>query len=133
MAALGIDLGCVFASNSADLDPTGIEVSGRTCLAQAIARRLLTPRGRLLDDPNYGFDVAGYMGDDLSTSDLAQIRAGIENECVKDERVEGATAELTLAANGTLLINVTLSDADGPFTLVLAVSAVSVSILSVGQ
>lgn len=120
----GRDLGGV-----SDIDPTGLEVSGRTALAQAIARRLITPRGRLLDDANYGFDLTQFANDDLAPSDYARIRAGIEAECLKDERIFAVTASVTLTAN-VLVVTVALTDADGPFTLVLGVSSVTATILS---
>jgi phage baseplate assembly protein W len=127
MAELGRDLSCL-----QDLDATGLEVSGRTVLAQAVLRRLITPRGRLIDDANYGFDLTQFIDDDLGPADLARIRAGIEAECLKDERVAVVTAKVTLTA-GVMVVTVNLTDSAGPFTLVVAVSAITATILSVGQ
>lgn len=105
-------------------------VTGRTALAQAILRRLITSRGGLIGYPNYGFDLTRYLNDDISPLGLAQIRSGVEAECIKDERCIAASAIVTLSAVGLLIVNLKLTDAQGPFQLVLAVSDVSVSILT---
>jgi phage baseplate assembly protein W len=104
-------------------------VSGRTLLAQAAYRRLITPRGSLPDDQNYGFDVTALIDDDLQPGDLALIQTGIQNELIKDERIVKASATCVLSSVGQLTISITLSDANGPFVLVLAATAVSVTIL----
>lgn len=121
----GTDISCVN-----DFAPDGRITSGRHLIAEAIARRLITPRGRLIDDPNYGLDLTGFTYDDMSAGDIAAMRAGIEAECLKDERLTAATATASLAL-GILTIGLTLTDGIGPFALVLSVSATTISILSV--
>jgi phage baseplate assembly protein W len=126
MADLGHDLSCIN-----DLSPDMAETSGRLVLAQGIARRLSTPRARLLDDPNYGFDLTQYVNDDLTKADIGRIQAGAQAECLKDERVLAAVVTIIVTAEGALVATVVLQDGEGPFTLVLAVSAVTVSLLTV--
>lgn len=121
---LGTDLSCL-----TDLTATMSTVSGRRLLAEAIARRLQTPRGGLLKHPDYGFDLAGHINDDINASDIAVISSGVEAECLKDERVISATCACTFAVN-TLTVVVTITDADGPFVLILAATAVSVTLVS---
>lgn len=123
----GTDLSCV-----ADLDPNGTAVSGRLLLGQALARRLSTPRGRLLEDANYGFDLRQFLDSDLAPVDYAAIRTGVEAECLKDERILSAQATVTLT-NNVLLVSVVLQDGTGPFPLVLATTNVTTTLLSVGQ
>ena len=103
--------------------------TGRRGLGEAMARRLQTPRGRLIKHPNYGYDLTEELGDDISTADLARIASSVEEECLKDERVLSCTAVVTFLA-GVLTVVITLADAAGPFVLVLSVSAVSVTIVS---
>lgn len=126
MADLGTDLACV-----SDLSPTMATVSGRRALAEAIARRLQTPRGRLLRYPDYGFDLAGEINGDVDATQIASIKDGVEAECLKDERVLAASAVVTYTGD-TLTVVITLTDAQGPFVLVLAVSGVTVTLLSAG-
>ena len=122
----GSDLACV-----ADLDPAMSEVSSAKNVAQSLARRLTTPRGRLIDDPNYGFDLTQYLNDDVSPADLARIKAQAEAECLKDERVASATFTMTMPANGVAIVTIVTTGSAGPFTLVLSVTSVTATILSV--
>jgi phage baseplate assembly protein W len=105
-------------------------VSGRRALIESLARRLDTPRGRLIDDPNYGTSLPGEVNDDLSQADIARIQAATTAECLKDERVVDATSDATFV-NGVLTLNLEITDGQGPFPLTLAVSAVTVEILQV--
>lgn len=114
-----------------DLDPYGAVVSGTLVVAQACARRLSTPRGRVIDDPNYGFDLTQYINDDVNSSSLAALRAGTVSECLKDERVLTATCDAVLSRSGILTVTIKITTSDGPFTLVLSVSQTSVNVLSV--
>lgn len=128
MADLGTD---VFAVT--DLDPAFRLVSGRMAHAQAIARRLGTPRGdlaRIGDDPDYGTDLRAYVGSDVGPRVVFEVQSLVEREALKDERTLSATATVT-AAGGALMVAVRLADARGPFSLVLAVSDVTVSVLKV--
>ena len=126
MTDFGTDFSCV-----ADCaDDFGL-ATGRTVVAQAIARRFMTPRGRLIGDANYGFDLTGYVNDDLSSADLSRIASGCEAEAVKDERVISASVTVTLSVAGLLLVTCVLDTAAGPFTLVLSVTAVTVEVLKV--
>ena len=121
----GIAISCVVG-----LDPTGMMVSGRRCLIEALARRLVTPPGRLLDDPDYGFDLMGEINDDLTPAEINEIAGSIDTEFLKDERVIASSTTSTFNyTTGVLLLNTTLTDGVGPFSLVLAASAVTVTIL----
>ena len=128
MVDFGTDLSCV-----KDCTEDMAEVTGRTGLAQAVARRYITPRGRLIDDPNYGFDLTEYVNDDLSPADIARIQAGAEAEAVKDERVEDAQVSLVVTTAGTMIVTVVLTDAKGPFTLVMSVTSTTVQLLTVDK
>jgi hypothetical protein len=123
----GTDLSCVF-----DLDPMGAMVTGRTLLSQALIRRISTPRGRLLDDPNYGFDVTDALGDDVTAADVAQIGSGMDSEFLKDERVVSSVTVVTFA-RGILNTTSTITDGTGPFSLVLSIDKVTGQILQAGQ
>lgn len=113
-----------------DLDPTFALRSGRAVVGEAVARRLSTPRGSLPYDDDYGFDLRELLGASLSPADVSRVQSAIVAEAEKDERVRGARAQLTFApTSGTFTCSLLLDLADGPFSLVLAVSAVSVEVL----
>ena len=108
-------------------------VSGNRAVAEAIARRLQTPRGGLIDDPNYGYDLTAFLDADITAPVLASIQSQVNAECVKDQRVTSATSTVTLTVAGLLIVTIALTTAFGPFSLVLSVSAVAenpVTILS---
>lgn len=107
-------------------------VSGRRALGESVARRLQTPRGRLIDDPNYGHDLTGELNDDVTHADIARMSSSIEAECLKDERVLAAAAAVTFSA-GVLVVTITLTDGAGPFVLVLKVTSLTLELLTVGN
>lgn len=126
MADFGTDISAVD-----DLDRDFTLVSGETTLAQALARRLQTPRGGLFYDPDYGYDVRELLLESLTAARISQAQAAISAECVKDERVVTATAAITFnAAEESLTIEVEIETADGTFDLVLSVDNVTVELLS---
>lgn len=114
-----------------DLDPTFALITGPRVIAEAVARRLMTPRGGGLHyDLAYGYDVRSLLNGSFSNAQIAAIGGEIEQEVLKDERVLAASVTMRFTqATGSLLITIALTAADGPFTLVLDVTAVSVSIL----
>lgn len=62
---------------------------------------------------------------------LPAIASAVRIEALKEERVASAVATAALGADGRLVITLSCATADGPFELVLAVSALSVDLLSV--
>lgn len=123
----GTTLSCVtdFASDARTV--TGFMVVG-----EAIARRWSTPRGRLIAYPNYGFDLQQYVNADMSPRDIAGLRAGAEAEAEKDERVEKCKVAAALeTSTGILTLSAIVQTAKGPFTLVVAVSSVTLDLISV--
>lgn len=123
----GSDLDCV-----TDLSATMNETSGLHMLAEALVRRLITPRGTLIDDANYGFDVRQYLGADLSPADVVRVGSGIDTELVKDERVIVSKTTISLTQPfGILNINTIVTPSAGPtFPFVLVVSQVTALLLT---
>lgn len=134
MTTLGTDIATpVSAEGLLDLDPTFALCTSRVQLAQAIGRRITTRRGTLAwigDDPDYGVDVRDYLGSDASAQSAFRVAAMVDAEVLRDERVLACKTTATVT-DGTLTLSLRLADADGPFRLVLAVSAVTVDLLKV--
>ena len=112
---LGTDFGGVD-----DIDNNLTPVSGRLCLAQAIARRWITDPGELFYAPDYGAGLLRYVSG--STDNVSTLPARLENEARKDERVEDCKVSVDLV-NETLRVDGRIIDAVGPFNLVLILSA----------
>lgn len=128
MTIFGDDIAC---------DPeTGIPatfelVSGRTTLVQAILRRFQTRRGTLVDDPDYGLDLTDWVGKRTDTAQLLAWQQALQAEARKDQRVRSARARLTTLPSGVLRFTLALETSEGPFSLTVQVSEVSVDLLSV--
>jgi phage baseplate assembly protein W len=118
-------------SQHVDFTEDFAEVSGRTLLIQAICRRLITPRGALIDDIDYGSDVTRYCNDDIDPRDVGAIAAEIDAEIVKDERVKSSSTTATLDDEGMLITESQIVDLAGPFKLTLSVTSVTVELLGV--
>ncbi len=127
MSDLGTDIA---TPGGLDLDPSFALAYGYRALGEALARRIETRRGSLIDDPQYGTDVRARINDNLDARGLAEIAIAIVNEWQKDERVFLARVTCTLAA-GVLRIVGTVQTATGTFRLVLSVDAVTVTLLTV--
>lgn len=116
---------------------TGRYVSGLRLVAEALYRRLRTPRGTLQggeEEQNYGLDLLDLLGSivDPNGSAAAALPAQIQAECLKDERVTDVTATVAQVKNGTVVswtVTIAVTTGAGPFTFVLGVSSVSVDFL----
>lgn len=112
-----------------------VQTNWKTVVGQRIARMLMTPRGALAYAPNRGTDVRGRLNATISASEVASIRREIEAECLKDEAISSAGADVTYvqaARSLTITLALTVKDQDEPLSLVLAISAVTTALLSTG-
>jgi hypothetical protein len=106
------------------------EVTGRPLLIEALLRRLVTPRGALLGDRDYGTDVREWLNDDVDVAGAARLGAAIGAELAKDQRVRSASATASFIDN-VLTAVITIVDADGPFKLTVAIDQVDLKLLGV--
>ncbi len=123
-------------SCTTDLTMPSIMVTGFRIVAEAIIRRWLTPRGGLLEDPSYGYDLTDAIGEDVGPSDLARMSQAAAEEAQKDQRVRACYVTMGLINTGdnpTLSVQARVETADGPFTLVAAVTNVTVTLLQVNS
>lgn len=111
------------------LDPLMAEITGPRVVLEACARRLMTRRGILRGSPEYGYDLTTRIGARVSAVGRERMKAAIEEELEKDERVQRARVVKFTAASGTYQLTIGIILATGAFTLVLAVDAVTVEIL----
>lgn len=127
----GTDLATIVnTSGDLDLDPSMFEASGRDVLAQSLARRQLTPLGSVIDSPNDCFDLRQWLSEGMTNAQIKQLASIITNELKKDQRVTDAVVGVTYTqATNTLTVIENITSGYGPFTLTLAISQVTVSIL----
>lgn len=114
---------------------TGRFSTGARLVAEACFRRLITPRGTLIggdDEANYGLDLLERIGSVSSKSDAAALPGQIQNELLKDERltsVDVTVIDKTSGPSVSFEISIFGQTDVGPFSLVLAVSDVTVDLL----
>jgi hypothetical protein len=118
----GRDLVCV-----TDLTPTLEETDPTTTqsLAQDIYHRITTERGSLVDDPDFGEDVRGYLSSATTPRELFAIGGRLEAEILKDDRVRSVTVDVQ---GNTSELNITISVTPDdptlePFRMILAVTS----------
>ncbi len=123
MADLGSDFHAI-----EDLNANLTVVTERTCLAQALVRRIISPRGSLFYDEDYGTDVRQFLNAPPRPASVAQA---VESECLKDERVVDVTATVEyLEANTTLQIKLIVEDeTEEEFALTVLVDELTVELL----
>lgn len=132
----GVDAWCT------DEYMSGRYARGWMVVAQAIYRRLITPRGMLRggdEERNGGLDLAEYIGAVGTATALASLPNLLRGEIQKDDRVApgGVAVRVTsttdAAGDVTVLVelDVQLADESGSFAMTLSVNDVTVSLLNV--
>jgi hypothetical protein len=97
-------------------------------LRVALIDRLTTEKGALWYDEGYGTDIRRYVG---AAINVRVVENGIEQECLADERVSDARAEVTLRDDGSFGVRLAVESTDGDLELDLDVGQVSARILGV--
>lgn len=121
-------------SLASDLTPTMemVDPFSTRAIAEAIARRLDTPRGSLVDDPDYGIDLRGYLNRGTTAADLNTLADRVRTEVAQDDRILSARVVVTPSNGGkTLAVAIAIRPADpriGGFRLTLAVTSAAVLI-----
>lgn len=124
---LGIDVSTFV---DGDLDPTFSLITGPRVVAEAIGRRLQTPRGALVRNPEYGTDLRQWVNASLTPARRAALRSAIAAEASQDPRVDSIDVVLVEDGN-SLTVSITGTCAAGPFELVLDVADLTVDLLTV--
>lgn len=122
----GIDTSCT------DKLLPGVLARGVQVVAEAIYRRLTTPRGMLLEDPDYGRDVREYLSMEMTPTNLARVPGEIRNEVMKDDRIESCELTSTITGTGaSVALEVTLDCVcgSGPFDLSVFLTPTTVDII----
>lgn len=109
-------------------------VEGGELLAEAAYRRLITVRGTLLDDPNYGLGLVRWLQSEYTPAMLAALPSIIRLELMKDPRLDSVDVEITSSRDASsavsMQVEITGAGVNGEgFSLVLAVSDVTVDLL----
>lgn len=117
----GRDLSC---SDDCRLDMG--EVTDLALLAEAVVRRLTTPRGMLLGDPDYGLDLRLFLSRGMTRVQREAIPGLIRQEILKDERIARVDVTIKQLTGEVLDLLIRCDTGLGPFSLELSVSAARV-------
>lgn len=125
MADLGTDIAWM-----GDLDPMFSLVSGRAALIQSIVNMFESNPEVDTETDDFGKDLSELLGESMSPSEIGDEVNRIEQKCLSDERVSVAEARIDLNhSTGSAHITIRIIDDEGPFSLVLNVTEVSVQVL----
>ena len=124
----------VDADGVLDITDTIAEVTGLDVLAQSLVRRHVTAKGSDISSPNDGIDVRTFIKNGLTQQELSVIAVTIQQELIRDQRVLPSTTVQATFNTQTNVMTLTelIQTATGPFSLTLAVSSVSVEVLTNG-
>lgn len=119
-----------------DLDLSFTPIAGQRVIAEAVLRRLETDRGTLVYDLDYGIGIRSWLNESVTSARLRELEALVASECIADERIASADVTTTwVAASSSLRLHIIVSPADGvtpPFQLVVAVTSLTIELLSLG-
>lgn len=125
--SLGVGIACIMS-----VGPRFTLASETQCLAQSLARRLVTPRASLPWAPNDGTDMREFLNKPNTPQNRFAAGRAAKDECEKDERVQGAS----VAANfdftqQQLNLTISIDSAVGPFQLVIGINQLGIALLNV--
>lgn len=100
----------------------------RTAMVQAIARRIINPRGGNPWDTEYGTDIKQYIADSETPERAADALAA---EVLKDERVQSSAVRIDSSVKNRWLVFVSfVTNENIRYEFTLAVTDVTVEILN---
>lgn len=105
----GTDLACYD-----DLDANMSEAAGLDVFAQDLVHRLVTPRGSMPDDADYGLDSREDIGASFTAAEYAALPSKYAAELSQDDRVEKVDVVITLFESETLSLSFTVQPLVGP-------------------
>ncbi len=120
----GSDISC---DSDVAFDVAEVDAFSTLALAQAVVRRLDTPRGSLPDDKDYGISIRQYVNKGTTAAEIQSLAGQIKNEIIKDDRVEALTVTVRPSSTGTTLrVELAIQPVDaelGGFTLTLSATS----------
>ncbi|WP_437623395.1 hypothetical protein [Sorangium sp. So ce1151] len=122
----GADLDC-----GEDLREDMRLASPRLALAQAAYRRLTTPRGAVIDSPDYGTDLRELLSRGMTSAELAAVPGVVRGELTKDERFESVDVRTRMLDTATLELVIRCRTASSPFELTMNVTAAAATLAGV--
>jgi hypothetical protein len=107
--AYGRDLSCELDATDdfAEVDPNSTRAIGEACV-----RRLITQRGSLPGDRDYGLDLRAYLNRGTTAQELRDLGSRIRLELKKDDRVSECDAQVSSPTAAQLSVRIMITPAD---------------------
>lgn len=116
------------------LNCDGTFTRGLESIIRDVYHMLVTVRGSLPVDPEVGLGLIDRVLTGVTADTIPAIATDIEGELAKDERIDSSDANVTIDANGGLVIDVQVVLAKGPsFRLIGPIGAVRAELISNGS
>jgi len=81
----GVDVHCLMDCRD---DFSEVDEHSPEAIVEALVRRFVTPRGALVDAPNYGLDIRAYCNRGVTLTELRMLSSQMSAEARKDDRVD---------------------------------------------
>jgi hypothetical protein len=134
----GSDLSCTEDADEfmTEIDPLSVQAIG-----EALARRLMTSHGRIIDDPemltavgedpDYGYDISRLLSVPIDSLEARAHQDLASAECLKDDRIDACAVAMQLnGASLSVVISARVRDTGETFDHVLALTPDSVGAAS---
>lgn len=117
-----------------DIDASLTVADDATAFAQALVRRITTPRGALWYAPAYGYDIGAHIN---TATAISTIETAAATELLNDERVTDAEVTITVTEPADKSVtggqswtaDIRVDTEDGPFEFTIAVDSVTGALL----
>lgn len=129
MADLGTDFDRAGGDLSPDMRLLESTADQGVAFIQAQFERLLTPRGALWYDLDYGLDIRVYIADDTEPAVAADA---INKELLKDERCARCTTLITVSGNSWQITTNPVAVTGVAYELTFTASSEKISLLTAG-
>lgn len=116
-----------------DVDSSFSPVSDGRVLGEALGKRFTTRRGTMPFHDDFGMDVRDWLNEAMTQDQLFRLKAAMEAEAVKDERVLGADIRLAFdSKQSSLTAKVEAQTSTGPYKLTLRVTDLTTELIQGG-
>ena len=114
-----------------DLDPTFASLDQERSVMESVARGWISPQGSIPWAPSDGDDIRQMISAKLSPAKLLDWTVRLETSALADERVLSCDVTITVGSDAkSVSIHGAIETASGPFSLTLAVDALTISLLN---
>jgi hypothetical protein len=119
----GVDVHCLMDCRD---DFAEVDEHSPEAIVEALVRRFVTPRGTMLDAPDYGLDIRAWCNRGATLTELRLLSSQMSAEARKDDRVDSVDVAVSSALSTQRLeIKLVVTPADPALATFAATFAVT--------